>query len=297
MRYVDGSDLSALLESLGRLDPERTVRLLAQIAGALDAAHARGLVHRDVKPANIVLPHHGGSDDYAYLCDFGLAKHASTVSSLTGSRAIVGTVDYLSPEQIAGGPVDGRVDVYALGCVLYECVTGEPPFRRTNDLASLLAHTNDPIPRPSERRAELPEALDEVIARALAKDREARFPTCAALVEATEAALRGEVPALPPVPVAATAAVRTFLFADVRGYTSYTREHGDEAGAALAQRFAAIVEALAPAHSGKLQELRGDEAFVVFDSARAALRYALAVQAKVAEDELPRSVGVGLDAG
>lgn len=297
MRYVDGRDLSALLESLGRLDLERTIRLLDQVAGALDAAHARGLVHRDVKPANILLAHNAGVDDYAYLCDFGLAKHASTVSSLTGSRAIVGTVDYLSPEQIAGGPVDGRVDVYSLGCVLYECITGEPPFRRDNDLAALLAHANDPVPRPSERRSELPEALDEVIARALAKDREARFPTCAALVDATQAVLRGEAPLLPDVALAPTAAVRTFLFADVRGYTSYTREHGDEAGAKLAQRFASIVEALAPAHSGKLQELRGDEALVVFDSGRAALRFALALQAKIAEDELPRSVGVGLDAG
>jgi ABC-type transport system substrate-binding protein/class 3 adenylate cyclase/tRNA A-37 threonylcarbamoyl transferase component Bud32/DNA-binding beta-propeller fold protein YncE len=296
MRYVDGRDLSGLLESLGRLDPERAVRILGQIAGALDAAHTRGLVHRDVKPANILLARHA-ADDYAYLCDFGLAKHASTVSSLTGSRAIVGTVDYLSPEQIAGGVADGRVDVYALGCVLYECVTGEPPFRRENDLAALLAHANDPVPRPSERRAELPEALDDVIARALAKDREDRFATCGELIDTTQAVLRGEAPVLPAPRTAPTAAVRTFLFADVRGYTSYTREHGDEAGAALARRFAAIVEALAPAHSGKLQELRGDEALVVFDSARAALRFALALQAKVAEDELPRKVGVGLDAG
>jgi YVTN family beta-propeller protein len=297
MRYVDGRDLSALLDSLGRLDPERAVHIVGQVAGALDGAHARGLVHRDVKPANILLAHHRSGDDYAYLCDFGLAKHASTVSSLTGSRAIVGTVDYLSPEQIAGGPVDGRVDVYALGCVLYQCITGEPPFRRENDLAALLAHANDPVPRPSERRAELPQAFDDVIARALAKDREARFPTCAALMEATQAVLRGEVPVLPPVAAGPTAAVRTFLFADVRGYTSFTREHGDEAAAALARRFASIVGELAPAHSGKLQELRGDEALVVFDSARAALRFALALQAKVAEDELPRSVGVGLDAG
>ena len=297
MRYVDGRDLSGLLESLGRLDPERTVRLLEQIAGALDAAHARGLVHRDVKPANILLARNSSGDDYAYLCDFGLAKHASTVSSLTGSRSIVGTVEYLAPEQIAGGPVDGRVDVYALGCVLYECITGEPPFRRDNDLAALLAHANEPVPKPSERRGELPEALDGVIARALAKDRDARFSTCGGLVEATRAALRGEAPVLTAVPAVPTAAVRTFVFADVRGYTSYTREHGDEAGAELARRFAGIVEAVAPTYSGKLQELRGDEALVVFDSARAALRFALALQEKVAEDELPRSVGVGLDAG
>ncbi len=139
MRYVDGRDLSALLESLGRLDPERTLAILTQVADALDTAHGRGLVHRDVKPANILL----AKGDYAYLCDFGLAKHASTVSSLTGSRAILGTVDYLAPEQIEAKPVDARVDVYALGCVLYECLVGEPPFRRDNELAALLAHVND----------------------------------------------------------------------------------------------------------------------------------------------------------
>src|SRR5690242_1928932 len=100
MRYIEGRDLSALLKSLGRLDPERTLAIVRQIAAALDVAHTRGLVHRDVKPANILLTHHGDEGDYAYLCDFGLAKHASTVSSLTGSRAIVGTVDYLAPEQI-----------------------------------------------------------------------------------------------------------------------------------------------------------------------------------------------------
>ncbi len=291
MRYVDGEDLAALLQSLGRLDPDRALSIVGQVAGALDAANERGLVHRDVKPANILL----AKGDYAYLCDFGLAKHASTVSSLTGSRAIVGTVDYLAPEQIQGKPVDGRADVYGLGCVLYECLTGEPPHRRENELAALLAHVNDPPPRPSERRGDLPTALDAVMATALAKDREARFATCAALVDATRSALRGEEPELPSTQIAAPA-VRTFVIADVRGYTTYTREQGDEAGAALARGFAAVVEALAPTFAGTLQELRGDEALVVFDSARQALRFAIALQTRVA-DELPRPIGVGLDTG
>jgi serine/threonine-protein kinase len=293
MRYVDGRDLGALLESLGRLDAERTLSILEQVGDALDAAHARGLVHRDVKPANILL----AKGDYAYLCDFGLAKHASTVSSLTGSRAILGTVDYLAPEQIEARPVDGRVDVYALGCVLYECLAGEPPHRRDNELAALLAHVNDSPPKPSERRSELPAALDDVIGTALAKDREARFATCSELVEAARVAMRGDVPELPEAPQPAAPAVRTFLFADVRGYTAYTREQGDEAGAGLAKQFAGIVEQVAPAHGGTMQELRGDEALVVFDSARAALRFAVELQAKVVEDALPRPVGVGLDAG
>jgi YVTN family beta-propeller protein len=297
MRYIEGRDLSALLKSLGRLDPERTLAIVRQVASALDVAHARGLVHRDVKPANILLTRHGGDGDYAYLCDFGLAKHTSTVSSLTGSRAIVGTVDYLAPEQIEGKPVDGRVDVYALGCVLYECLAGVPPFERGNELAALLAHVSDPPPAPSERRAELPEQFDAVVATALAKDRDLRYAACTELVEATEAALSGETPAAPAPARTAAEAVRTFLFADVRGYTAYTREQGDEAAAALAGAFASIVEQLAPKHAGTLQELRGDEALVVFDSARQALRFALALQHDVVEAELPRPVGIGLDAG
>jgi serine/threonine-protein kinase len=296
MRYVEGRDLAGLLDSLGRVDPERALAILDQVAAALDAAHARGLVHRDVKPANILISRHGGRADHAYLCDFGLAKHASTVSSLTGSRAIVGTVDYLAPEQVEGRPVDGRADVYALGCVLYECLTGAPPYERGNELASLLAHVNDPPPSLSERRAELPEALDQVIVTALSKDRDLRYPTCAELVEAAGAALHGEAPSVPQV-IRTAEAVRTFLIADVRGYTTYTREQGDEAAAELAGRFASIVESLAGSYAGTLQELRGDEALVVFDSARQALRFALALQTKVAEEELPRPVGAGVDAG
>jgi serine/threonine-protein kinase len=297
MRYIEGRDLSALLESLGRLDPERVLAIVGQVASALDVAHARGLVHRDVKPANILLTRHGDEVDYAYLCDFGLAKHASTVSSLTGSRAIVGTVDYLAPEQIEGKPVDGRVDVYALGCVIYECLAGAPPFERGNELAALLAHVNDDPPALSERRPELPEALDTVVATALAKDRDLRYATCADLVAAARAALSGDAPTPVEQPRPAAAALRTFVFADVRGYTSYTRERGDEAGAALARDFAAIVEEVAPRHAGTLQELRGDEALVVFDSARRALRFCVELQQEVAAKQLARSVGIGLDAG
>ncbi|MDX6573048.1 MAG: hypothetical protein QOC86_2204 [Gaiellales bacterium] len=296
MRYVDGRDLASLLSTLGRLEAERAVELVAQVGAALDAAHARGLIHRDVKPGNILLARHDGQADHAYLCDFGLAKHASTVSSLTGDRGIIGTVEYLAPEQIEGGLIDSRVDIYALGCVLYELLTGEPPFNRGNELSALIAHVSDAPPKVSARRPELPEALDDVIATALAKDRELRHPTCAALVTATRAALRGEG-AERPAAVAETGAVRTFLFADVRGYTSYTREQGDEAAAALAQAFAGVVSRLAPQYRGTLQELRGDEALVVFDSARAALRFALALQEAITESELPRPVGIGLDAG
>src|SRR5580765_5080431 len=127
MKYVEGYDLRALIETSERVEDERTMRLLGQVADALDTAHGLGLVHRDVKPANILVA--AGEDDHAYLCDFGLARHGSTVASLTG-EAIVGTIAYIAPEQIEGGGVDARADVYSLGCVLYECLTGVAPFER-----------------------------------------------------------------------------------------------------------------------------------------------------------------------
>ena len=298
MRYVDGRDLAAVLRSLGRLDPERVLHVLGQVAGALDAAHARGLVHRDVKPANILLARGGPAGaEHAYLCDFGLAKLTSTVSSLSGERGIVGTVDYLAPEQIEGLPVDGRADVYALGCVAFECLTGRAPFARDNELAALMAHVNEAPPRTSDLVPELPEALDDVLARALDRDRERRHATASELVADARTALAGGTPAAAPPKRAPSSALRTFLFADIRGYTSYTREHGDEAGAALAQGFAAIAAEAGPAHGGHLQELRGDEALLVFDSARDALRFAVELQRRVAAAALPRGVGVGVDAG
>ena len=128
MAHVEGSDLRELLRSEGRLEPERALGFLEQVAGALDAAHAEGLVHRDVKPGNILV---GPNGDWAYVCDFGLARHVSSVSSLTGERGFVGTIDYVAPEQISGGgAIDRRTDVYSLGCVLFECLTGARPFER-----------------------------------------------------------------------------------------------------------------------------------------------------------------------
>ena len=291
MRYVEGRDLDALLAGVGKLEPDQAVALLRQIAEALDTAHERGLVHRDVKPANILVAR-DSRGDLAYLCDFGLAKHASTVSSLTGDRAIIGTVDYLAPEQVEGRPVDGRVDVYALGCVLYQSLTGEPPFRRENELATVLAHASSPPPRITDR-VDLPAGLDDVIASALAKNREDRYATCSELIDATAAALRGDHVDAPM----RAAGVRTFVFADLRGYTAYTRTQGDEAGAALARGFEAVSAELTPEFGGTLQETRGDQVLVVFDSARSALRFAVALQNRLASGELARPVGVGIDSG
>jgi WD40 repeat protein/tRNA A-37 threonylcarbamoyl transferase component Bud32 len=196
MRYVEGSDLKDRLQR-GRLDPPDAIGILAQIASALDAAHARGLVHRDVKPSNVLLDTGARPDgaDHVYLADFGITKRVSEEAGLGGDGHLLGTIDYVAPEQIAGGEVDGRADVYSLGCVLYECLVGEPPFRRDSDLAVIFAHLETEPPAPSARRPELPAALDAVIVRALAKEPEQRYAICrelarAALAVAVEEASR-----------------------------------------------------------------------------------------------------------
>ena len=191
MPHVDGSDLRDLLNREGALEPARTLYLLEQVAAALDFAHAAGLVHRDVKPANILVSGEPGTE-HAYVCDFGLARHLSSVSSLTGDRGFVGTIDYVPPEQITGGAIDRRADVYSLGCVLYECLTGERPFGRESELALVYAHLNDPPPRVTDLRPELPETLDGVVATALAKEPDDRYGSCGELVAALEAALAGK---------------------------------------------------------------------------------------------------------
>jgi class 3 adenylate cyclase/ABC-type oligopeptide transport system substrate-binding subunit/streptogramin lyase len=291
MRHVGGADLRRILERDGRLEPERAIRILAPVAEALDAAHSQGLVHRDVKPGNILVE----EDDRAFLADFGLAKHAATVNSLSREGAFSGTIDYIAPEQIEGGEVDGRADVYALACVLFESLTGRPPFERETDVAVVFAHLKDPPPALSTLRPELPVELDLVLARGMAKDPDDRYRTASELVADARVAATGEGDPVVAPPRAAQ--VRTFLIADVRGYTRYTQQHGDEAAAELASSFAGLVEEAVEAHGGRVIELRGDEALVVFDSARQALQAALAVQAAVTDRELPRGVGIGIDAG
>src|SRR5919106_101189 len=173
MRFVEGEDLKSLLEREGKLAPERALGILGQVAGALDAAHRRALVHRDVKPANVLLDGEG----HVYLTDFGITKQVGGESTDTGR--VVGTFDYLAPEQIRGEPVDGRTDTYALGCVLYECLAGEPPFRRGTEAETLWAHMQEQPP-PLDGHA----ALDPVMRKALAKDRDDRYPTCTELIDA-----------------------------------------------------------------------------------------------------------------
>ena len=184
MRYVEGSDLRTLLDREGKLSPERALGVLAQIADALDAAHRRGLVHRDVKPGNVLLD----EDGHAYLSDFGITKQVGGASTDTGR--VVGTLDYLAPEQIRGEAVDGRTDCYALACVLYECLSGEPPFRRDTEAETLWAHMQDEPPSLHGH----PD-LDPVLGQALAKDKEARHANCGELLAAASSALGFEPPA------------------------------------------------------------------------------------------------------
>ena len=191
MEYIDGSDLREVLRREGTLEPSRAIDLVGQVGEALDAAHEAGLVHRDVKPGNVLVTERADGE-HAYVCDFGLARHVSSASSLTGDRGFVGTIDYVPPEQIAGGEIDRRADVYSLGCVLFECLAGSRPYERDSELSVVFAHLNEPPPRLSDFRPELPQAFDEVFATALAKSPDDRYATCGELVAAARAALRGE---------------------------------------------------------------------------------------------------------
>jgi serine/threonine-protein kinase len=213
MRYIGGGDLKALIESEGHLPPERAMSIVGQVAGALDAAHAAGLVHRDVKPSNILLGVRAGpsSPDHAYLSDFGLTKRVLSDSGITGTGVFVGTLDYAAPEQFEGKTLDGRTDVYSLGCVLFECLTGELPYQRDQDAALMYAHLMAPAPSITEKRPELPKAIDGVIAKAMAKAPADRYATAGELVAAARKALdlsSGEHPVIPPGDLATTGARR-----------------------------------------------------------------------------------------
>jgi serine/threonine-protein kinase len=201
MELVNGSDLRELITQRGRLDLGTASAIVGQTAAALDAAHAAGLVHRDVKPANILIQ--GGAGPlHVYLTDFGLTKRTSSQSGITKTGLFVGTIDYAAPEQIKGWPVDARADVYALGCVLFELVAGQPPFRRENEYATMYAHTSEPPPALSSVAAGISPALDAAVARALAKEPGGRFPSAGDFARAVSAAVMGQAPAEPERTVA-----------------------------------------------------------------------------------------------
>ena len=199
MRYVEGTDLATRLKE-GPLPTATAIEILAQVAGALDAAHERGLVHRDVKPGNVLLDRTGSDErPHAYLADFGLTKQTGSETGLTRAGAFLGTPAYMAPEQVDGTEVDGRADQYALGAMAFEALTGRVPFVREKEVAVALAHLKDPVPSAVALRPELPAAVDTVLGKAMAKDREARYPTCAAFADDLRAALGGGAVAARPI--------------------------------------------------------------------------------------------------
>jgi hypothetical protein len=202
MRFVMGGDLRHVLAREGALPPDRAAAFISPVASALDAAHAVGLVHRDVKPANILVDARRGRPDHVYLSDFGVSKGATSATSLTGTGQFLGTLHYCAPEQIQGLAVDGRADQYALACVAFQLLTGEAPFEREQDMAVLYAHLAEPPPSLASRRPGLSWAADQVLARALAKAPEQRYRSCRDFADALREAF-GLAPYTPRAPASA----------------------------------------------------------------------------------------------
>jgi YVTN family beta-propeller protein len=235
MRFVDGTDLAKLIRNHRPLDPELTLSMLDQVGAALDAAHGLGLIHRDVKPANVLV-----SGAHCYLTDFGLSKRASateTSAALTRTGQFLGTIDYVAPEQIEGGEIDARADIYALTCILHECLTGSRPYPKNSDVAIISAHLYDPPPRPTELLPALPPAIDDVVARGMAKDPGDRYRSCAELLAAAHEALGVAAPpgaaqrADGPVATAGRSAIGSSVAS-----TSAPSAAGDAAPAAMETR-------------------------------------------------------------
>lgn len=193
MRLVEGIDLHDMLRERGAFDPERAVNIVSQVASALESAHRIGLIHRDVKPSNVLIT----KDDFAYLIDFGIARAAGE-TSLTGTGGMIGTLAYMAPERFKASEFDARADVYALACVLYECLTGQQPFPGSSVEQQLAAHLTTPPPRPSQELSHVPAALDGVIARGMAKDPQDRYRSTQDLAREAKAALTATMPSSLP---------------------------------------------------------------------------------------------------
>jgi serine/threonine protein kinase len=191
MRYVSGTDLRQIIKKRGRLQPETALFLLGQVARALDTAHHRGLVHRDVKPGNMLVERGGdeGDPDHVYLADFGITKHAMSRTGLTSTGQFLGTIDYVAPEQIRGTSVLGLADQYSLGCVLYECLTGRVPFEKDLDAAIIWAHVEETPTMPTVLRPDLPPEIDDVFGRVLSKQPGGRYQSCREFIDAARMAL------------------------------------------------------------------------------------------------------------
>ncbi|MDQ4006136.1 MAG: serine/threonine protein kinase, partial [Actinomycetota bacterium] len=206
MHLVEGDDLAATIRARGPMDVEQTLSIMGQVVKALDAAHDRGLVHRDVKPGNILIANGEGVEPsgHTYLTDFGLAKQVSSSgTALTRKGLFMGTLDYVAPEQIQGQEVDRRADVYAIACVAYECLAGEVPFPRDSEVAMMYAHMHDAPPDLSAKRPDLPPQVDSVVTRAMAKNLAERYPTAGEFFADLRSALESETAAVVAAPPAA----------------------------------------------------------------------------------------------
>jgi serine/threonine protein kinase len=200
MQYIEGEDLAGVLQRERRLRPYRAIDVCRQVASALDAAHAMGLIHRDVKPANVLI-----EGRTAFLTDFGLTKRLEgTHAQLTRAGDVVGTIHYVAPEQIEGRRVSARSDVYSLGCLLYHCLSGQVPFALETDVAVIYAHLSEEAPRLSSLRPELPEGLDAVMAKALDKSPDRRFPSCGDMISAARAVIDAAGPLSETIPPRST---------------------------------------------------------------------------------------------
>src|SRR5438874_5231015 len=198
MRFVEGTDLKTVIERDGPMALDRAASIVSQVASALDAAHAKGLIHRDVKPANILIRPDPDGSEHAYLTDFGLTKRPDETSGLTKTGQFMGSVDYAAPEQFEGKPLDARTDVYSLACVAYECLTGEVPFRRDQEAAVMCAHLREAPPRPSATRPEVPASADAIVAKGMAKRQEDRYPSAGSFAGALSGALGLARPPMEP---------------------------------------------------------------------------------------------------
>ena len=327
MRYVSGGSVRDLLNLQGPLPPARAAAIISPIASALDAAHAAGLVHRDVKPANMLVDARPGRPDHVYLSDFGLAKGQSSTAHLTGAGGYFGTVAYMAPEQIEGQQVDGRADQYALACAAFELLAGAVPFDREPDVAVIYAHLSVPPPSLAAVRPGLPPAADDVLAQAMAKAPADRYSSCGEFAEALRgafglgsfahdggappAAARVGAPsaALPaadvtrPVQGGADHAARelptgtvTMLFSDIEGSTVLLSRLGHRYGEALSAQRAVLRTAISEMRGQELGT-EGDSFFVVFSSAADAVACCAAAQRALAAYDWPAGVAVRVRMG
>jgi predicted ATPase/class 3 adenylate cyclase len=330
MRYVSGGDVRGLLRREGLLPPGRVAAIISPVASALDAAHGAGLVHRDVKPANMLVDVRAGRPDHVYLSDFGLARVRSSSARLTQTGLYLGTAAYMAPEQIQGGEVDGRADQYALACAAFELLAGSVPFVRDQDMAVLYAHLSVPPPPLASQRPGLAAACDEVLGRALAKAPADRYGSCREFAEALRRALGlpgyghdpggapagaasarpgapavvgGDATVIRPVPDGGHQGGRelptgdvTLLFTDIEGSTALLGRLGERYGEALSAQRVIVRAAIAEGHGLELGT-EGDSFFAVFSSATDAVGCCVAAQRALACHDWPGGAAVRVRMG